>query len=259
MHDIHLQLLLFIIIAGFIAAFIDSVVGGGGLISIPALLFVGLPPSVALGTNKLASTVCSLTSMASFMKSGQINLKFVLKLFPLAVLGSVSGAYIVRLIPSENLKPLVLCLLIIVTIYTIFKKNWGTVSTFKGMTKKKMVIFGIVVFAIGFYDGFLGGGTGSFFLFSLLAVGFSFVEASGNAKVLNFGSNIAAVITFIALGSVNYAYGIPMALAMMAGALVGTNFAIKKGAGYVRLLFIVVTVILIGKNLWDYVGHRLFH
>jgi uncharacterized protein len=115
-----------------------------------------------------------------------------------------------------------------------------------------MILLIIIIFAIGFYDGFLGPGTGSFLLFSFLIIGFDFVQAAGNARILNFGSNIAALIIFLSMGTVNFAYGIPMGLAMVAGALVGTNFAIKKGASYVRILFICVTVLLIGKNVLNY-------
>jgi len=252
MEDINLYTLLFLIIAGFIAAFIDSVVGGGGLISIPALLFTGLPPSTALATNKLASSMGSLTSTLAFIKAGKINFKLVIKLFPLTIIGAISGAYVVHFVSSEILKPLILVLLIIVAIYTILKKDWGKEAVYKGLNWKKATIFIFAIFAIGFYDGFLGPGTGSFLLFAFLMIGFDFVQAAGNAKILNFGSNIAALIIFLAMGSVNFSYGIPMGLAMIAGALIGTKFAIKKGASYVRLLFIFVTILLISKNVLTY-------
>ena len=246
-----LEMLLFLVAAGFVAAFIDSVVGGGGLISLPALMLTGLPTNVVLGTNKLGGTACSLTSMIAFLRSGKVDFKTVKWLFPLSVIGSAAGVFVVQLIPPTFLKPLVIILLIAVTIYTLFRKNWGEVSTFKGMTKKVAMLAALVAFVIGFYDGFFGPGTGSFLLFAFLMLGFDFVGAAGNAKVLNFGSNIAALITFMALGSVNYTYGIVLAVSMMIGAVVGSKFAINKGAAYVRPLFIGVTVLLIGKQLWD--------
>ncbi|MBK5461644.1 TSUP family transporter [Peribacillus butanolivorans] len=252
MEEINLYTLLFLILAGFIAAFIDSVVGGGGLISIPALLFTGISPSAALATNKLASSMGSLTSTISFIRAGKVNFKFVMKLFPLTVIGAILGAYVVHFVSPEILKPLILILLVIVAIYTILKKDWGKDAKYKGLKRKKMIMLIIAIFAIGFYDGFLGPGTGSFLLFSFLIIGFDFVQAAGNAKVLNFGSNIAALIIFLSMGSVNFVYGIPMGLAMVVGALVGSNFAIKKGAAYVRILFICVTILLIGKNVLNY-------
>lgn len=124
------------------------------------------------------------------------------------------------------------------------------------MNYKKAIVFSCVIFIIGFYDGFFGAGTGSFLLFAFLMVGFDFLQSAGNAKVLNFGSNIAALIIFLYLDVVNFAYGIPMGLAMILGAFVGSNFAIKKGVSYVRILFIIVTLFLIGKNIIDYL--RIF-
>ncbi|MCS1351445.1 TSUP family transporter [Mechercharimyces sp. CAU 1602] len=252
MENMSLEILLFLIAAGFLAAFVDSVVGGGGLVSIPALLFTGLPPSLALGTNKLASTMGALTSTLSFLKSGKINKKLVLMLFPLAVVGSAVGVYVVQLISSAVLKPLILVLLVGVTIYTVMSKRWGSESTFTVMTRKLAIFIGLAAMIIGFYDGFLGAGTGSFLIFSFLLLGFDFVEAAGNAKVLNFGSNLAALIAFIYFDSVHFGYGVPMGIAMVIGAAIGSNLAIRKGAAYVKALFVSVTVIFIGKGLWDY-------
>lgn len=244
-------MLTFLLITGFLASFIDSVVGGGGLIAVPALLFAGFPPFVVLGTNKLAGTMSSLTSTLSFMRSGKIDFSLVKYLFPFSVAGAVLGSYTVRQIPSEFMKPMVIALLIGVTIYTLLKKDWGEISTYRGIKKRTFVLSIVISFAIGFYDGFFGPGTGSFLIFSFLMLGFDFVTAAGNSKVLNFGSNVASLITFMLLGNVNYQYGIPMGLAMIAGALLGSRVAIRKGAGYIRPLFIIVTTLLIGKQLWD--------
>jgi uncharacterized membrane protein YfcA len=139
-----------------------------------------------------------------------------------------------------------------VAIYTIFKKNWGSHSTYKKLSFRHLFIFMILILAIGFYDGFIGPGTGSFLIFSFLMVGFDFLKAAGNAKFLNFGSNIAALLMFIYLGQVHYAYGIPMGLAQVAGSICGSKFAIKQGSGYVRVLFITVTFLLLAKNTFDF-------
>ncbi|TVX92404.1 sulfite exporter TauE/SafE family protein [Paenibacillus agilis] len=246
-----LEILLLLIATGFIAAFVDSVVGGGGLITVPALLAMGLPPQLVLGTNKLASTMSSLTSTASFLLSGKIEFKLVAKLFPLSFVGAILGTLCVNAIPSEFLKPLVVIMLIAVTIYTLMKKNWGAASTYKGLTTKKVILLIVAATGIGFYDGFFGPGTGSFLIFVFLLLGFDFVRASGNAKVLNFGSNLASFIAFAMLGSISYGYGIPMGLSMIVGALVGSRVAIKRGATYVKPLFIGITILLIGKQVWD--------
>jgi uncharacterized membrane protein YfcA len=252
MDDISMQMILFLLAAGFVAAFVDSVAGGGGLISLPAMLMTGLPLTVALGTNKLASTTGSLTSTISFMFSGKVNKRLVAWLFPVTFVGAALGAYTVKQIPSQFLQPLVIVLLIAVTVYTIFKKEWGETSTYSGLTRKMAVLSALAAFGLGFYDGFFGPGTGSFLLFAFLMIGFDFVVAAGNAKVLNFASNIASLLTFIMLDSVNYQYGLIAAVGMIVGALTGSQMAIRKGAACVRPLFIAVTVCLIGKQVWDF-------
>jgi uncharacterized protein len=245
------SLLLFLIIFGFLAAFIDSVVGGGGLITLPVLLFTGLNPAAAVATNKLVGTMGSLTSTLMFYRSGKLDFSSQYKLFPLVFIGSMVGACTVHLMNPEVLKPLMLVMLSAVAIYTIFKKDWGSTSTYKMLSIRHLILFMVFIFAIGFYDGFLGPGTGSFLIFAYLMIGFDFIKAAGNAKFLNFGSNIAALLMFMYLGQVNYAYGLPMGLAGIAGAMCGSKFAIKKGSSYVRALFIAVTFLLLAKNIYD--------
>lgn len=246
--------IIFVIIAfGFLAAFIDAVVGGGGLISIPALLAIGMPPSLALGTNKLASSFGSLTSAIKFLKSGNVDTTIVFRLFPFVFIFAVGGSSLATFLPAEVLKPLVIVILTLVLIYTILKKEWGNVRTFSKFTMSKAAAFISLLLLIGFYDGFLGGGTGSFMLFVLLMFGFDFLSAAGNAKVLNFASNIGALTLFIILGQVNFTYGLIMAISMVIGSYTGAHFAIKKGVGYVKILFIIVTILLILKNAYDYI------
>lgn len=250
--DLDLHILIILIVAGFVAAFIDSVVGGGGLIGLPVLMYLGLSPANSVATNKLAGMVGSLTSTITFYRSGKLNIKAGLKYFPLTFFGGLLGAYSVHLMNPELLKPLMLIMLALVLIYTIFKKDWGSVETIHNHTTKQMLIFVVVLFLIGYYDGFLGPGTGSFLIFAFLTMGHDFLKAAGNAKLLNFGSNLAALIMFAFLGQINFVYGIPMAIAQVFGAIVGSRFAIKQGSGYVRILFIIVTVILLAKNTYDY-------
>lgn len=242
---------------GFLAAFIDAVVGGGGLISIPTLLAVGLPPSIALGTNKLASVFGSMTSAIRFIRSGKVDLKLVGRLFVPVFILAMLGASLATFLPAQLLKPIVIVILTLVLFYTIFKKDWGDVRKVQSFTVKKAILITVLLSLIGFYDGFLGGGTGSFMMFILLLFGFDFLGAAGNAKVLNFASNLGALILFMILGEVNYLYGLIMAASMIAGSYVGAMFAIKQGVGYVKVLFIVVTALLILKNAYDYIMQLL--
>lgn len=162
------------------------------------------------------------------MRSGNVNLKAVRGLFLLSLFGAVCGTTVLRQIPSDFLKPLVVVMLILITIYTIFRKNWGERSTFRQFSPKTAVLMGCAAFGLGFYDGFFG-----------------------NAKVLNFGSNVASLITFMVLGAINYGIDIPMGIAMVCGSLLGSRMAIRKGSAYTRPLFIIVCVLLIGKQIWD--------
>src|SRR5690606_20136285 len=140
--------------------------------------------------------------------------------FPLSFIGSCLGSYTITLIPSDFLRPLVVVLLIVIAVYTLRKKTWGDRMVYTGMTRGMAAAAALLVYAIGFYDGFFGSGTGSFLIFLMIFAGFDFIRAAGNAKVLNFGSSLGALITFGALGHVHVVFGIAMGLSMVAGALV---------------------------------------
>lgn len=152
--DLDPQLVIILICFGFLAAFIDSVVGGGGLISLPALMFTGLSPSAAVATNKLAGTMGSLTSTITFYRSGKLDVKSVFKFFPFVFISSMIGAWIVHLLDPSLLKPLMLIMLAAVLVYTLFKKDWGSISAVKELSKTKFILFLVVIAFIGFYDGF---------------------------------------------------------------------------------------------------------
>ncbi len=250
--DMEISIVIILFIFGFLGAFINSIVGGGGLITLPALLFVGLPPATAIATNKLAATLGNLTSMLTFLRAGKIDLKLLGPIVPLVFIGSMFGAVTVNFISPDLLKPLIFIMLVVVLIYTIMKKDWGSIEKRLEMTKKRKAIFLGVLIAIGFYDGFLGPGTGSFIIFAFVMMGFDFIQASGNAKLLNFTSNFAALIMFLILDTVNYSYGLVMGLAMIIGAFTGAKFALGRGTKYVRIIFIVVTSLLILKNGYDF-------
>ena len=240
--------LFFMFIMGFIAAFIDSVVGGGGLISVPTLMWANLPMLNVLGTNKFASTMGAAAGFITYLRSGTIDKKIMRIMFPLAFFGSICGVFTVRQVPSDFLRPLVVVMLIFIAIYSVAKKNWG--SDKKIQTSHKNYLLGVILIGIlGFYDGFFGPGTGSFMLFLYLIMGYDFLGAAANARAANFASNLAAVIIFSALGLVNFDYALPMGVGMILGAFCGAKMAISNGAAYVRPLFIIMTTVLIGKQL----------
>ena len=193
----------------------------------------------------------ALTSFVTFVKSGKVDMWLIKRLFPISLFGSGIGVLAVRVIPSDILRPLVVVMLVAVLIYSIAKRDWGRENHYAGMSTRLLMLSCLVAFLFGFYDGFFGPGTGSFLLFAFLLVGFDFIGAAANARALNFASNISAAVLFTYFGLVDFSYAIPMGLSMIVGAWCGARMALSRGTGYVRPLFIIMTSILIGKQLLD--------
>ncbi|MBQ3442255.1 MAG: TSUP family transporter [Selenomonadaceae bacterium] len=234
---------------GFVAAFIDSVVGGGGLISVPTLMWAGLPMLNVLGTNKIASCMGACAGFVTYWRSGTVDKRIMRVMFPLSFIGSAFGVFVVRQVPPDFLRPLVVVMLIVIAIYSVAKKNWSADKKSVRVSHKNYLLGIVLIFGLGFYDGFFGPGTGSFMLFLYLMMGYGFLTAAANARAANFASNLAAASIFAGFGLVNYSYSIPMGLGMILGAACGARMAITKGAAYVRPLFIGMTIVLIGKQL----------
>lgn len=238
----------------FIAGFIDSVVGGGGLIQVPALfvLLPGMPPATLLGTNKFASIWG--TAAASLQYSRRVRLPWhaLLPACAAAFAFSLIGAHTVSALRPEMLRPLILGLMIAVLAYTLWKKDLGALHAPR-LTPRHEIATGVIVGgAMGFYDGFFGPGTGSFLIFAFVGLfGFSFLAASASAKVINFTTNLAAVGYFIFNGNVLYATALPMAACNVAGSVIGSRVAMRKGSRYVRLLFIGIVAALILRFGWE--------
>ncbi|WP_438434500.1 sulfite exporter TauE/SafE family protein [Gorillibacterium sp. sgz500922] len=245
-------MLMFIMAGGFLAAFVDSVVGGGGMISLPVLMATGIPPHLVLGTNKLASSISSLTSTLSFVKSGRVDKSLVKRLCLFSAIGGAIGTTILHWVPSSFLRPMMIVMLLVVTVFTLTRKQMGDQRTYAGLTGKSAICLTTTAIVLGGYDGFFGPGTGSFLIFAFLLVGFDFVGAAGNAKVLNLCSGLASLSMFAVFRSIDYRIGLAMGLAMVFGSLVGSQLAIKKGTRFVRPLFLSMSALLIAKQLWDF-------
>lgn len=242
--------LIFLCLAGFLAAFVDSMAGGGGIISVPAFMAAGLPPHMVLGTNKFSATMGSLTSSLSYFKSGNCNTKLLKILCPFTLVGSVLGVKAVLLIDESFLQPLVLVLVLIIGIYTFFSKSIGEENSFQGLNKKNISISILFAFILGFYDGFFGPGTGSFLIFGLIKIlKVDFLSASANSRVLNFVSNISALIMFALSGNIMYNIGIPVCIFMIVGAKIGTKLAIKKGSKIIKPIFVTMSLCVALKML----------
>ncbi|MGE5702134.1 MAG: TSUP family transporter [Clostridia bacterium] len=250
--ELDVTTVLLLAIFGFVAAFIDSCVGGGGLISLPALLGLGIPMHMALGTNKLASTFASFTSSATFISMGKYDKKLMLILFPISFIGSFIGAKTVLFIPDQVLRTLVIVMLAAIFVYTLVNKKFGQETKFKGYTSFTLGLGIPLAFLIGFYDGFFGPGTGSFLIFVMVLVfGYDFVIGAGNGRILNFASNLAALLVFLLEGKVFIITGLTMGVAMIIGASLGSRMALKTGVKYVRPLFMLVSITLMGKMVYE--------
>lgn len=247
--------LLFLCAAGFLASAVDSIAGGGGIISLPAIIAAGVPPHLALGTNKFASTFASFTSTMKFARSGKITFKLVKYQIPCTILGSALGVHTVLKLDERFLNILIVVMIFTVAIYTIFKKDFGHKDHQLPLTGARIAYGMLFAFALGFYDGFFGPGTGSFLIFLFISVfGFDFVVAAANGKILNFVSNIVSLILFAVGGKIVYLAGIPMALSMIGGAWVGTHIAIHNGARVIKPIFVTIALLLIVKLIWQAVA-----
>ena len=249
--------LLWLCLFAFLAGLVDAIVGGGGLIQLPAL-FIFLPRELAasvplvFGTNKLSS-MCG-TSVAVFQYARRVKIPWA-SVLPAAVAAfilSAAGARVLQLVRSDFLKPLTLVLLVAVAIYTYSRKNFGHLHAPKFMANHERLLAIAVGVVIGFYDGFFGPGTGSFLIFIFIGMfGFDFLTASAGAKVINLATNLAAVLTFAAHGYVRFDYALPMGACNLAGALLGTRLALWQGNRFVRVIFLSVVVLMIAKFAYE--------
>ncbi|QEL57823.1 TSUP family transporter [Chromobacterium paludis] len=241
-------------VIAFFAGLVDAAVGGGGLIQIPGL-FSALPnvaPATIFGTNKLASAVGTLSAARSYLRRVRLPWRLVLPAAATAFVFAFAGAQVVTLIPKDIIRPLVLVLLLVMAAYTLWKKDFGKLHKPVAIGRREMAIGMAIGGAIGFYDGLFGPGTGSFLMFLFIRFfAFDFLHASAAAKVVNLTTNVAALLSFAIGGHILFAYALPMAAANMAGAVVGTRLAMKNGAGFVRVLFLLLTSVLICKLAWD--------
>jgi uncharacterized protein len=238
----------------FLAGLLDSVVGGGGLIQIPALLIVlpNAPIATLFGTNKLSSIAGTSVAVWQYSRTIAIPWNMVLPGAIAAGIFAFWGANTVQWLQPSLLRPIILVLLTAVGIYTALRKEFGTVHQPKRSPTYQLGI-GVGISAIvGFYDGFFGPGTGSFLIFGFISLlGFSFLRASAAAKVINWATNFTALLAFASSGHVFYQFAVPMAVCNILGAIVGTRLAMLKGNQFIRLLFLGVVAALILKLAYD--------
>lgn len=254
MLDILEPTLLMLISASFIAGAIDAVVGGGGLIQIPALFAVYPSESAAMlfGTNKCASVVGTASATWRYVRRVKMPWRTILPATVAALVFSYLGALAVAWLPKEAVRPLILVLLILAAIYTLKRKDFGLEHRPAHSGHREFAYALLLGSVIGFYDGFFGPGTGSFLIFLFVRFfGFDFLHASASAKVVNVATNLAALAYFVPHGYVLPLLALTMAVANVSGSLAGTWLALRHGSVFVRKVFLLVVGLLILKFAWD--------
>mgnify|MGYP001045175224 CR=1 FL=1 len=236
--------------AAFTAGLVDAIAGGGGLVSVPVLLTTGLPPQVALATNKGQAVFGAVSSFVSFWSKREIDRDRVAVAFGAGFVGSLVGARVLLLVRPEPLKPVVLVLLLAAAALVAYPQK-PTSGRAKPWAKLALAP---IAFALGFYDGFFGPGTGSILIVAFVLVfGDTLTRASGNAKVVNLGSNLAALLLFSLKGAILWHVAAPMAAANALGAFTGARLAIKRGDRLVRVVVLCVVIVLVLKMAHDLV------
>jgi uncharacterized protein len=241
--------------AGLAAGFVDAVVGGGGLIQLPALV-LGLPgasPVQVLATNKLGSICGTSVSSVTYYRRVRPHAGTFVPLMIFAFLGSLGGAFVASHIPKESFQPIVLVVLVAVGAYVLFRPDLGVATKLRFSGHRHTAAAMVAGLVVGAYDGALGPGTGSFFVFALVGLlGYAFLEASAKARMANWATNLAALCVFVPQDAVLWRVGLVMGACNLVGAYLGARMAVSRGARFVRIFFIVVVgafVVRIGADV----------
>lgn len=249
--EIEIWQLVLLILAAFCSGFIDAIAGGGGLITVPALLSVGIPPHVALATNKAQAVFGSATAAFMFYKKGFYTIKEVALGVIFTLIGAIVGTRAVLLMNADFLRFIIPFLLVGILIYTIFSPKLGDEANSPKFNQK--ILYAFFGFCLGFYDGFFGPGTGSFWTFALISlVGLSMKSAIAQTKAFNFTSNIVSLSVFILGGEILWIVGLSMGIASMLGGIFGSNFVIKKDIKIIRAIFLFVVSLVLLKLIFDF-------
>ncbi len=247
--DLTFGTVLLLVLAGLAAGWVDAVVGGGGLIQLPALLLVpGITPVQALATNKLAGILGTSVSAATYYRRVQPDLRTATPMALVALVGAGSGAALAGALPDGVFVPVILVALVAVAAYTVARPQVGRATRLRWSGRRHLLVALGLGAAIGFYDGLLGPGTGSFLVIALVGVlGYAFLEASAKAKIVNAATNLGALVVFSLQGAPLWRLGLLVGVANVAGAYLGARTAVSRGSGFVRVVFLVVVAVLVAR------------
>lgn len=238
-------IIIILCIASFFAGFVDAIVGGGGLIQTPVALIL-LPNAAVssiIGTLKIPAFSGTSFAARQYLKKVDMNWKLLSIMAVISFCSAFMGSQLLTTVSNDFMKPLLLIILVLIAIYTFSKKDFGQ-SKEKNHTPKRQLLYAIIISVlIGFYDGFIGPGTGSFLVLGFVAIlGFDFLHASANAKMVNLATNFGSICLFVLKGKIIWAIAIPMAVCNALGGFIGAKLAIKKGNGFIRIFFLIVVV-----------------
>jgi uncharacterized protein len=241
-------------LVAFLAGFVDAIVGGGGLIQTPTaiLMLPYFPMATVIGSLKIPSFSGTAFAARQYLKRQKVNWKLLGFMMAIAMVASFSGSQLLTVVSNSFMKPLLLVVLVFVAIYTYSKKNFGT-QTIKQHSEKQQLWYGLgISLAIGFYDGFIGPGAGSFLVLAFVSImGYDFLLASTNAKMVNLATNAGSILLFLLKGKIIWAISIPMAISNAIGGIIGAKFAISKGNQFIRIFFLLVVVGTLLRFAWD--------
>ncbi len=227
----------------FTAGFVDAIVGGGGLIQTPAslVLLPGLPVSNVIGTLKVPAFTGTGFATVQYLRKVKMQVKLAVAMCVAAAIASFSGSELLTLVSNRFMKPLIFIVLVFVAIYTYRKKDFGQ-QVYKQLSPKQEWIYALAIsISIGFYDGFIGPGAGSFLVLAFISIlGFDFLRASAHAKLINLSTNFGSIFLFLLKGSILWPIAVPMAICNGLGGLLGARFAIAKGNRFIRIFFLFV-------------------
>jgi uncharacterized membrane protein YfcA len=254
--SIQLTTIILIVVAGFAAGWVDAVVGGGGLLQLPALLLVpGITPVQALATNKMGSIFGTTTSAVTYYRRVKPDLRTAIPMALIALAGSFGGAVLAATLPASVFKPIIVAALVAVALFTALKPSVGDITVLRHDGHKHYLVACLIGAVIGFYDGLIGPGTGSFLIIALVsAMGYAFLEASAKAKIVNMATNAGALIFFLPHGSLLWGVGLVLGLSNMAGGYLGARTAVKQGSRFIRVVFLLVVgalIIKLGIDVWQ--------
>lgn len=245
--------LMVLILASFIAGYVDAVAGGAGLILVPAFMLVGLPPQMVLGQEKLVSTIGTIAAIKNFIKAKSIIWKIVPIGIVSALIGAFLGAKAILVFPSHVIEYIIFALLPVGLLATLFKGKIAKNDQKQEIKKSAVAVF-VTCLIVGFYDGFFGPGTGSIFIIALYLINsLSLLQASATSKIFNFSSNIGAFVAFALAGKMAYMIGIPMVLANLLGNHLGSLHAIKSDGAIIKKVLIITVMLMMATLVYQFI------